>query len=286
MAHLEDCFDSSNATVTRRALSYAKSELPTQEDASTRMLQTNNTLELLPYGTSAHFQFERVLLASRVYIKAERHASDASFRSSIGRSHAWTALSDISLSDISKISVIALPIHRHDISNPEHFEFRLPTLKFSDSISELERASAYDFSHETKGRPRMITSARPDSVMSLDAGPDASDPSKLIIPYGSSSTRLMLYVKSGKERESHVVLQNVCHNWLHAKSTAGIVLTLSSMQPQWFSNILMKVYLELLTAEPTSSTETVSAFLLRTSHLVGRSRTKPRVATSSCSFMM
>jgi hypothetical protein len=66
--------------------------------------------------TARVFAFERVLKASRVYRRAKRPTDDRSFRSSIPLSHAWTALSDLSLSDISAISVVALPLAETDIS--------------------------------------------------------------------------------------------------------------------------------------------------------------------------
>jgi hypothetical protein len=53
-----------------------------------------------------------------------RHEStDHSFCSSVPVSHAWTALSDISLSDISAISVVALPLQSSDIANSHHYGF-------------------------------------------------------------------------------------------------------------------------------------------------------------------
>jgi hypothetical protein len=60
-------------------------------------------------------EFETVLKASRVYQQAEPNATDMSFRSSIVRSHAWSALSGRSLADISVISVIALPLTSNEV---------------------------------------------------------------------------------------------------------------------------------------------------------------------------
>ena len=60
-------------------------------------------------------EFETVLKASRVYQQAEPNATDMSFRSSIVRSHAWSALSGRSLADISVISVIALPLTSYEV---------------------------------------------------------------------------------------------------------------------------------------------------------------------------
>jgi hypothetical protein len=57
-----------------------------------------------------------------VYRKARRSTSDVSYRSSVGFSHAWTALSDISLSDVSVITVVALPISSNDLLNGHHYQ--------------------------------------------------------------------------------------------------------------------------------------------------------------------
>lgn len=70
------------------------------------------------------FPFERDLKASRVYRRAKRDTTDFSFCSSIPLSHAWSALSDISLSDISIISVVALPLCQTDVSNDRHYTFK------------------------------------------------------------------------------------------------------------------------------------------------------------------
>ncbi|KAF5703315.1 hypothetical protein FMUND_13014 [Fusarium mundagurra] len=69
------------------------------------------------------FDFEHDLKLSRVYRNAKRDTMDCSVRSSMARTHAWSSLSGISLSDISHISVLALPLYVEDISNPEHYNF-------------------------------------------------------------------------------------------------------------------------------------------------------------------
>ncbi|KAF4345562.1 Ras family other [Fusarium beomiforme] len=75
------------------------------------------------------FEFERDLKSSRVYRKAKRDTMDFSARSSVARTHAWSSLSGISLSDISHISVLALPLYAEDISNPHHYDFGHKTFR-------------------------------------------------------------------------------------------------------------------------------------------------------------
>ena len=65
--------------------------------------------------------FEKDLKASRVYRRIKRDTMDFSMRSSVARSHGWSIFSGMSLSDISEISVLALPLHPTDISNPQHY---------------------------------------------------------------------------------------------------------------------------------------------------------------------
>ncbi|KUJ22170.1 uncharacterized protein LY89DRAFT_395334 [Mollisia scopiformis] len=67
------------------------------------------------------FDFENDLETSRVYRKAQRESMDFSFRSSIARTNAWSVFSGLSLSDVSNISVIALPLYREDIENAQHY---------------------------------------------------------------------------------------------------------------------------------------------------------------------
>ncbi|RKK74808.1 hypothetical protein BFJ69_g8244 [Fusarium oxysporum] len=68
--------------------------------------------------------FRKALRASRVYRRAKRYSMDFSFRSSVARSRRnWSILSGLSLSDISNISVVALPIHRGDLTNAQDYDF-------------------------------------------------------------------------------------------------------------------------------------------------------------------
>lgn len=71
----------------------------------------------------SELEFEKDLKASRVYRRVKRDTMDFSMRSSIAHSHAWSIFSGISLSDISEISVLALPIYPEDITNSQHYNF-------------------------------------------------------------------------------------------------------------------------------------------------------------------
>jgi serine/threonine protein kinase len=63
------------------------------------------------------WSFEGDLLRTRVYRGTEANDTDASFKTSIGRAHAWSIFSGLSLADISELSVIALPLFYEDLTN-------------------------------------------------------------------------------------------------------------------------------------------------------------------------
>lgn len=72
-----------------------------------------------PAGSS----FESDLEASHVYRRIRRETMDFSMDSSTLHPFAWSVLSDLSLDDISRLSVIALPVYADEITNPEHYDF-------------------------------------------------------------------------------------------------------------------------------------------------------------------
>ena len=72
------------------------------------------------------FAFEDALISSRPYRRPGIHEGlDVfSFSSSAGRTAAWAMLSSISLSEISHIAFLALPVYDTDIVNKEPYGFR------------------------------------------------------------------------------------------------------------------------------------------------------------------
>lgn len=77
------------------------------------------------------FAFEEVLMNSRAYRAIRRDSSDAfskdsiSMISSIGRTATWSALSGLSLSELSNIAILAIPIYQSDIKNDLFYNFSL-----------------------------------------------------------------------------------------------------------------------------------------------------------------
>lgn len=91
------------------------------------------------FSTSSLIHFETALRYSTVYRRVQRPESLFSFSSSAIDSRAWSYFSGLSLAQISKISVIALPLCQKDIRNPHHYSFgEIP----KERIPEAEPISA------------------------------------------------------------------------------------------------------------------------------------------------
>ena len=69
------------------------------------------------------FAFEEDLFASRVYRKPLFSKSGDSLITSAARTTAWSILSGISLTDVSKISILSVPIYAYEISNSARYVF-------------------------------------------------------------------------------------------------------------------------------------------------------------------
>jgi len=70
------------------------------------------------------FVFEEELNGTWVYRRAARKIDgSSSIISSAGRTASWSMLTGLSLSDISNIAVLALPIYAEEISNRELYQF-------------------------------------------------------------------------------------------------------------------------------------------------------------------
>jgi hypothetical protein len=126
----------SNRDITRRL---SLLERPSQDDTSITTVRRSRPFSTATVESSIReFAFERDLKGSwvsnaqasvysspnsvQVYRRVRRSTTDdKSFRTSVALSHAWSALSEISLSDVSAISVVALPISCSDLVNGYHY---------------------------------------------------------------------------------------------------------------------------------------------------------------------
>ncbi|TLD26935.1 hypothetical protein PspLS_05195 [Pyricularia sp. CBS 133598] len=99
------------------------------------------------------FAFEELLINSRAYRNAARDNSDAfSIMSSAGRTASWSMLSGLSMSEVSHIGILALPIYATDITNKDAYNFNLPTGKEVTSL--LDEKSSSEGGSRNKGARR------------------------------------------------------------------------------------------------------------------------------------
>lgn len=88
------------------------------------------------------FAFEEDLLASRVYRKPLYSRSGASLVSSAARTTSSSVLSGLSLTEVSNISILAVPIYAHEIKNSERYtfgDFSLPPLEEVPSQESIDQ---------------------------------------------------------------------------------------------------------------------------------------------------
>jgi hypothetical protein len=118
---LTTCFRNGNSVETGES-EEATTDQPLEISQRTTSMILDNSSTGLP-SIVFHSAFENDLNDSRVYKRTQPYECDVSFTSSTVRSHSWSVFSGLSLSQISSISVIALPVYSHEISNKEWYEF-------------------------------------------------------------------------------------------------------------------------------------------------------------------
>jgi cell division control protein 24 len=141
LMNLEDAFEVRSLVSKRQSRSFntyhgisegnSIGEEPNIKSTDSTIARTNNTSQLsTPPDRKevSDFDFENDLGASRVYRRAQRDTMDFSFRSSIAHTNAWSIFSGLSLSDISIISAIALPLYPEEIENAQHYGLAGPQI--------------------------------------------------------------------------------------------------------------------------------------------------------------
>ena len=129
---LEDALETQTIATQRRSI-LSLSGLPSsqlQEPEPAALRPPQSPLSTSTDSSQFKFDFEDDLESSRVYRRAQRDTMDFSFRSSIARSNAWSVFSGLSLSDISIISVIGLPVLPKDITNAYHYNFEVTSTRW------------------------------------------------------------------------------------------------------------------------------------------------------------
>ncbi|KAN0117584.1 hypothetical protein V8E51_003561 [Hyaloscypha variabilis] len=121
LRNLEDMYDSESTYTVCHRNGSSDSETLFSADS---ILDSSSTLyeRLRPVPKLAtHPSFQLDLSTSRVYRRTISYECDTSFTTSVVRSHAWSVFTGLSLSEISNISVIGLPLSARDISNPQWY---------------------------------------------------------------------------------------------------------------------------------------------------------------------
>ena len=93
---------------------------------SWRRTTPHGSPEVKPEGVQRNkfqYAFEEDLLASRVYRKHLFNISGDPLVTSAARTTAWSILSGISLTDVSNISILSIPIFAHEISNSARYNY-------------------------------------------------------------------------------------------------------------------------------------------------------------------
>ncbi len=128
--NLEDAFEV-GTIVSKRQSRIISTILGINGDPSERNQQKvqnedGNLQPLAPLEEAevSSFDFENDLETSRPYRRAQRETMDFSFRSSIAHTNAWSQFSGLSLSNVSIISAIALPLYLDEIENVQHYDSR------------------------------------------------------------------------------------------------------------------------------------------------------------------
>jgi len=121
MGRLEGYYHDSNSVLTFRPASRVSTTTTVQTTGTSRLAGKVSTYTQMLRRGGRGTQYEYELEESRVYRKAQREVDDVTSCRSTALSHAWSALSDISLSDISALSVVALPLYRIEITNAYHY---------------------------------------------------------------------------------------------------------------------------------------------------------------------
>ena len=122
------------------------------------------------------FAFEELLMSSRAYRNVSRDGEDCfSVLSSAGRTASWSMLSGLSLSEISHIAILAIPIYAGDISNTESYEFELPSLGVAPNANTApaSRPPAQEIRLSTPRRllGRITRSYRPAPPIQIEPQP-------------------------------------------------------------------------------------------------------------------
>ena len=122
---------------------------------SLRLTRSTATTVSGTYNKSFSYSFDDDLRRSRVYARNAQRFSTASLSSSANWSIGWSFFSDASLSEISNISVIRLPITPQDLWNSKHY-----TPHGSDAVAMAPKLPDTTLQHQNESRGSSGTTVR------------------------------------------------------------------------------------------------------------------------------
>ncbi|KAF2824513.1 hypothetical protein CC86DRAFT_457249 [Ophiobolus disseminans] len=146
IARLEGQDQDGGSVVTYRPSSPTSVMTVTHSSENIRPEHNSKTFTQILMSASQKAHYEHELEASRVYRKAQRDIDDITSRRSIALSHAWSALSEVSLAAISAISVLGLPLYLDEISNAYHY-FPKPPIDTAEGFA-IDATQAFDRSFQ------------------------------------------------------------------------------------------------------------------------------------------
>ncbi|KAL8685797.1 MAG: hypothetical protein Q9218_007538 [Villophora microphyllina] len=111
------------------------SMLPQDDDETIRAEpvpdHSDDLRRIIAEGPVDGSDFERALQGTRVYRRLAYRRSDLSLPSSAGRSRGWSFLSDVSLSEVTEVSVISLPLSVAELYEGSQHYFDFDTVEAS-----------------------------------------------------------------------------------------------------------------------------------------------------------
>lgn len=123
------------------------------------------------------FAFEELLMNSRAYRSAAHNNSDVfSVSTSAGRTATWSMLSGLSLSEMSNIAILAIPVYQSDLHDKEAYDFEpAQTDNFSEVVNQdlpsPEAATKARMSSKVKGWLKKSLDAKPKPELETQLTP-------------------------------------------------------------------------------------------------------------------
>lgn len=119
-----DVFSVRSRTVIHTAASGGADTSPGDNDDVSSVSSKSSALSTRSERFSHRFsiEFERSLVQSRVYRNASRNSSNGSFMSNQTSDSRWSHLTGLSMTQISTISVVCLPVYSSELSNGHMYQ--------------------------------------------------------------------------------------------------------------------------------------------------------------------